>query len=60
MYIARSVSWVRLEDGHILVVDGETFTRDSRVTSAISRHRHTWSLRHVPTSALTFKTLLCQ
>ena len=38
---------MRLEDGHILVVDGETFTRDSRVTSTISRHRHTWSLRHV-------------
>ena len=26
----RSVSWVRVRDGHILTVDGEVFTSDSR------------------------------
>ena len=26
----RSVSWVRLRDGHILTVDGEVFTSDPR------------------------------
>jgi len=41
----RSVSWVRLPEGHILIVDGETFTQDTRISSVISRHNHVWSIR---------------
>ena len=41
----RSVSWVRLSDGHILTVDSETFTQDSRISSNNNKITNVWSLR---------------
>ena len=41
----RSVSWVRRRDGHILVVDKETFTKDPRISSVINRVANIWELR---------------
>ena len=42
---SRSVSWVRRRDGHILVVDTETFTKDPRISSVINREANIWELR---------------
>ena len=43
----RSVSWVRRRDGHILVVDKETFTKDPRISSVINRVANIWELRDI-------------
>ena len=45
LYLVRSVSWVRVKDGHILTVDHEIFTADQRVETAINRRTNIWSLR---------------
>ena len=42
--VCRSVSWVRLTDGSILVVDGTVFTADRRVSGRVRPAEHTWSL----------------
>ena len=39
------MSWVRLRDGHILTVDQEVFTADTRVETIITRRTNIWSLR---------------
>ena len=48
---ARSVSWVRVRDGHILTVDQEVFTSDTRVSALVTRRRNVWSLRSVTLTA---------
>ena len=45
MTVLRSVSWVRVRDGHILTVDQEVFTSDTRVSALVTRSRNVWSLR---------------
>ena len=41
------MSWVRLRDGHILVVDKEAFTKDPRISSVINKAANIWELREV-------------
>ena len=43
----RSVSWVRVSDGHILIVDKEVFSSDARISSVLKPMQKLWILQVV-------------